>query len=53
MKVQPVTQWRPQDFGNVKTEQQQMSTALLSHMMSLDLKLCILGQGRALGEGDK
>lgn len=55
VKMEPLTQWRPQDIGNVETEQQQIctSTNLLPHVLNLVLKLCMVGQERALGEDNK
>lgn len=55
VKMEPLTQWRPQDIGNVETEQQQIctSTTLLPHVLNLVLKLCMVGQVRALREDNK
>lgn len=55
VKMEPLTQWRPQDIGNVETEQQQIcsSTTLLPREVNLVVKLCMVGKGRALGEDNK
>lgn len=50
VKMEPLTQWKPQDIGNIENERQQIctSTTLLPHVLNLVLKLCMVGQERLL-----